>query len=288
MPSDMKLGVSIFPCAYTIPPAELAVALEERGFESLWLAEHSHIPVGRTAPWPGGPVLPQMYYDTMDPFVCLSAAAAVTTRLKLATGIALVVQRDPIHLAKQVTSIDVVSGGRFLFGIGAGWGFEEMANHGTDHEQRFGLMRERVEAMKAIWASEQAEYHGKQVDFDLIFQNPKPIQNPHPPIHVGGVLPGGLKRAVRYGNGWIPIAGRGEFDPAAWLAARDEECEKAGRDPSEVEVSVYGAPHDGALVEKARALGVDRLVFGLPPDGADVVLPLLDELATLSGLGCSG
>lgn len=288
MPSDMKLGVNIFPCAYTIPPAELAVALEERGFESLWLAEHSHIPVGRTAPWPGGPVLPQMYYDTMDPFVCLSAAAAVTTRLKLATGIALVVQRDPIHLAKQVTSIDVVSGGRFLFGIGAGWGFEEMANHGTDHEQRFGLMRERVEAMKAIWASEQAEYHGRQVDFDLIFQNPKPIQNPHPPIHVGGVLPGGLKRAVRYGNGWIPIAGRGEFDPAAWLVARDEECEKAGRDPSEVEVSVYGAPHDGALVEKARALGVDRLVFGLPPDGADVVLPLLDELATLSDLGCSG
>lgn len=284
----MKLGVNIFPCAYTIPPAELAVALEERGFESLWLAEHSHIPVGRTAPWPGGPVLPQMYYDTMDPFVCLSAAAAVTTRLKLATGIALVVQRDPIHLAKQVTSIDVVSGGRFLFGIGAGWGFEEMANHGTDHEQRFGLMRERVEAMKAIWASEQAEYHGRQVDFDLIFQNPKPIQNPHPPIHVGGVLPGGLKRAVRYGNGWIPIAGRGEFDPAAWLVARDEECEKAGRDPSEVEVSVYGAPHDGALVEKARALGVDRLVFGLPPDGADVVLPLLDELATLSDLGCSG
>ncbi len=285
MSTIMKLGVSIFPCSYTIPPAELAVALEERGFESLWLAEHSHIPVGRTAPWPGGPVLPQMYYDTMDPFVCLSAAAAVTTELKLATGIALVVQRDPIHLAKLVTSIDVLSGGRFLFGVGAGWGFEEMANHGTDHEMRFGLMRERGEAMKEIWASEQAEYHGEQVDFDPIFQNPKPVQKPHPPIHVGGVMPGGLKRAVRYGNGWIPIAGRGEFNPSAWLTARDEECERAGRDPAEVEVSVYGAPHDRAVVEQARALGVDRLVFGLPPDGADVVLPILDKLADLADLG---
>jgi|TARA_B100001079_G_scaffold7308_4_gene6159 probable F420-dependent oxidoreductase len=226
-----------------------------------------------------------MYYDTMDPFVCLSAAAMVTSELKLATGIALVVQRDPIHLAKLVTSIDLLSGGRFLFGIGAGWGFEEMANHGTDHERRFGLMRERVEAMKEIWASEQAEYHGEQVDFDPIFQNPKPAQKPHPPIHVGGVMPGGLRRAVRYGNGWIPIAGRGEFNPAAWLEARDAECDRQGRDPAEVEVSIYGAPHDREVVERARAIGVERLVFGLPPDGADVVLPMLDDLVDLAGLG---
>ncbi len=283
-----RFGVCIFPCDYTIPPDQLGVALEERGFESLWLAEHSHIPVGRTAPWPGGPVLPQMYYDTMDPFVCLSVAAAVTTNLKLATGIALVVQRDPIHLAKLVTSLDVLSGGRFLLGVGAGWGFEEMANHGTDPESRFGLMRERIEAMKEIWASDEAEYHGVQVDFDPIIQNPKPLQKPHPPIHVGGVLPGGLKRAVRYGNGWIPIAGRGPAadgnpGPGAWLAARDEECERVGRDPSEVEVSVYGAPHDPGYIEGARAAGVERLVFGLPPGGADEVLPILDELASLVG-----
>ncbi|HIM65388.1 MAG TPA: LLM class F420-dependent oxidoreductase [Acidimicrobiia bacterium] len=280
----MEFAVCIFPCEYTIPPTRLAVALEERGFESLWVAEHSHIPVARTAPWPGGPVLPQMYYDTLDPFVCLAAAASVTERLKVATGIALIVQRDPIHTAKQVASLDVLSGGRFLFGVGAGWGLEEMANHGTDPDRRFGLMRERIEAMKAIWAGEEAEYHGDQVDFDPIFQNPKPIQTPHPPIHVGGVMPGGLRRAVRYGDGWIPIAGRGDFDPAGWLTARDTECERVGRDPSEVEVSVYGAPHDRAVIEEMAQVGVDRAVFGLPPDGADTVLPILDELADMAGL----
>ena len=188
----MHVGVTIFPCQYAIGVTELAVALEERSFESLWLAEHSHITVNRQSPWPGGDDLPQMYYDTLDPFACLAAAAAVTDHLKLGTGIALVVQRDPIHTAKEVATIDVLSDGRFLFGVGAGWNLEEMANHGTDPARRFGLMRERVEAMKAIWAAEEAEYHGDQVDFGPIVQNPKPVQKPHPPIHVGGVYPGVL------------------------------------------------------------------------------------------------
>ncbi len=275
----MEFGVSIFPCEYTISPTVLGPALESRGFESLWVAEHSHIPVERTAPWPGGSVLPQMYYDAMDPFVVLSAVAAVTTKLKVATGIALVIQRDVIQLAKEVATLDVLSGGRFLLGIGAGWGLEEMQNHGTDPARRFGLMREKMEAMKAIWENDPAEYHGQQVDFAPLVANPKPVQKPHPPVHVGGAFPGGLNRAVRYGNGWIPIAGRGDFDPAAWLAARDQSCEEAGRDPAEVEITIYGAPHDRAQIEEFAALGVNRLVFGLPPEGTDTVLPMLDQLA---------
>ena len=203
----MHLAACIFPTEYAIGPVELATALEERGFESLWVAEHSHIPVDRASPWPGGPDMPQMYYDTMDPFVWLAAAATATVGLKVGTGICLVVERDPIHTAKQVASLDVLSGGRFLFGVGAGWNKEEMANHGTDPSRRFGLLRERVEAMQAIWAADGAEYHGDQVDFAPIHQNPKPVQSPHPPIHVGGVFPGGLERAVRYGDGWIPDVG---------------------------------------------------------------------------------
>ena len=275
----MHLAACIFPTEYAIGPIELATALEERGFESLWVAEHSHIPVDRASPWPGGPDMPQMYYDTMDPFVWLAAAATATVGLKVGTGICLVVERDPIHTAKQVTSLDVLSGGRFLFGVGAGWNREEMANHGTDPSRRFGLLRERVEAMQAIWAADGAEYHGDQVDFAPIHQNPKPVQSPHPPIHVGGVFPGGLERAVRYGDGWIPIAGRGDdgFDPATVVAQRDEACERAGRDPAELELSIYYAPPERAAVEAMAEAGIDRALFGLPSAGADVVLSLLDD-----------
>ena len=277
----MDFGVNIFPCEYSISPTVLGSALEERGFESLWVAEHSHIPRDRTAPWPGGDVLPQMYYDAMDPFVVLSAVAAVTKKLKVATGIALVIQRDPIQTAKEVASIDVLSGGRFLFGIGAGWSLEEMENHGTDPTRRFGLMRERIEAMKSIWGNEEAEYHGTQVNFDPIISNPKPVQKPHPPIHVGGIFPGGLNRAVRYGNGWIPIAGRGEFDPKRWVEERNIACEKAGRDPKEVEISIYGAPNDLSQLEALMNAGIDRVVFGLPPEGTEPVMSVLDSLTEL-------
>lgn len=277
----MDFGVNIFPCEYSISPTVLGSELEERGFESLWVAEHSHIPRDRTAPWPGGDVLPQMYYDAMDPFVVLSAVAAVTEKLKVATGIALVVQRDPIQTAKEVASLDVLSKGRFLFGIGAGWSLEEMENHGTDPTRRFGLMRERIEAMKSIWANEEAEYHGAQVNFDPIISNPKPVQKPHPPIHVGGVFPGGLNRAVRYGNGWIPIAGRGEFNPKGWVEERNIACETAGRDPKEVEISIYGAPTDLSQLEELMNAGINRVVFGLPPEGTEPVMSVLDSLTEL-------
>ncbi|MAU50312.1 MAG: LLM class F420-dependent oxidoreductase [Actinobacteria bacterium] len=277
----MDFGVNIFPCEYGISLTVLGSALEERGFESLWVAEHSHIPRDRTAPWPGGDVLPQMYYDAMDPFVVLSAVAAVTKKLKVATGIALVIQRDPIQTAKEVASLDVLSEGRFLFGIGAGWSLEEMENHGTDPTRRFGLMRERIEAMKSIWANEEAEYHGTQVNFDPIISNPKPVQKPHPPIHVGGIFPGGLNRAVRYGNGWIPIAGRGEFNPKRWVEERNIACETAGRDPKEIEISIYGAPTNPSQLEELKNAGIDRVVFGLPPEGTEPVMSILDSLTEL-------
>jgi len=272
----VHFGACFFPTSYAISPTELAAALEERGFESIWLAEHSHIPASRTSAWPGGAELPQMYYDTLDPFVTLGAMASVTTTLRLGTGIALVAQRDPIHTAKQVASLDVLSDGRALFGIGAGWNFEEMSDHGTDPARRFGLMRERVEAMKALWTSEVAEYHGSQVDFGPTFQNPKPIQRPHPPIHVGGVAPGGLRRAVAYGDGWIPIGGRTAVDGRGLSDLRAEACGETGRDPASLEISIYHAPPDVAVIADLAEHGIQRVVFSVPSEGRAAVLPLLD------------
>ena len=274
----MHYAVMLFPTDYSIAPADLAQEAEGRGFESIWFPEHSHIPASRETPFPGGGDLPKHYYDALDPFVALAAAAAVTKTIKLATGICLVVQRDPIQTAKSVASLDQVSGGRVLFGIGAGWNEDEMRNHGTaDYGRRFKLMRERVEAMKAIWTEKEAEYHGEFVDFDGIFAWPKPVQKPHPPIHVGGGFPGGARRAIRYGDGWIPIAGR---DPVAENIAEFRKlAQEAGRDPDSIEVSLFGLGPDEGAVKAARDAGVSRVVFGLPSAGRDSVLPLLDRYA---------
>ena len=274
----MHLAFTIFPTDYSIALPELALEAERRGFESIWVAEHSHIPVSRRTPWPGGGELPKMYYDAMDPFVTLALAGAVTTRLKLARGICLVIQRDPIQLAKEVASLDSATGGRFLFGVGGGWNEEEMNNHGTAFEGRFALMRERIEAMVAIWTSKEAEYHGKYVDFDPIFMWPKPVQKPYPPIHVGGAFPGGARRAARYGNGWIPIAGRAD-DITTQVAEFRKLAADAGRDPASLEVSAFGAAGSEDVVKRHRDAGFDRLVFGLPPAARDVVLPILDRCA---------
>jgi probable F420-dependent oxidoreductase len=274
----MDFGLTIFPTDYSISLPDLAVEAERRGFESLWVAEHSHIPTSRKTPWPGGGDLPKMYYDTLDPFVALAAAAAVTTKIKLATGICLVVQRDPIHTAKEVASLDQVSNGRFLFGVGGGWNVEEMGNHGTPPEGRFKLLRERIEAMKAIWSRDEAEYHGDRVDFDPIFMWPKPVQKPHPPIHVGGAFPGGARRAVRYGDGWIPIGGR-EDEIEKSIPDFRSMAEDAGRDPKTLEVSIYGVAASEKVIERYGAAGADRVVFGLPPAARDEILPLLDRCA---------
>ena len=274
----MDFGACIFPTADAMHPAELARALEERGFESYWVAEHTHIPVSRRSPWPGGADLPQMYYETMDPFVALTAAATATENLKVGTGICLVVERDPITTAKEVASIDHVSNGRFLFGVGGGWNAEEMENHGTAFDTRWKLMRERMEAMKAIWADDPAEYHGEFVDFDPIFSKPKPVQAPHPPIHVGGASPWGPRRAARYGDGWMPINGRGGtiMDDLPVLA---EECEKNGRDIAEIELSLYMAPVNADVAKEHEEGGVSRFIFGLPPADAEILLPMLDKQA---------
>jgi probable F420-dependent oxidoreductase len=280
----MHCGLMIFPTEYAIHPGELAKAAEDRGFESLWVAEHSHIPASRETPWPGGADLPQMYYDAMDPFVALSFAAQATTTLKLATGICLVIQRDPIQTAKSVASLDVLSGGRFLFGVGGGWNREEMNNHGTAFEGRWKLLRERIEAMKAIWTEPEASYQGEHVSFERIVANPKPVQKPHPPIHVGGAFPGGMRRALRYGDGWIPLLGRGDDDIAKHLGPFREAAKEAGRDADAFEISIYGCPPDGELVKRYADLGIARVVFGLPPASSEKVLPFLDHLAGAAGL----
>jgi len=275
----MQYGIAIFFTHYSISPAELAVAAEERGFESLWVAEHSHIPTSRRSAFPGGGDLPKMYYDVMDPFVTLSAASAVTTKLLLGTGICLVVQRDPIQTAKSVASLDQVSQGRLLFGVGGGWNAEEMENHGTDFSRRWKLLRERVEAMKAIWTQKEAEYHGELVDFDPVFAWPKPAQQPHPPVLVGGAWPGGARRAARYGDGWIPLS------PGAKAIGEQMEgfrklCQEAGR--PELPVTIFGATPKPGTLAAFRDAGVSRSVLFVAPAGRDEVLPVLDQYAELA------
>lgn len=275
----MKFGIVMFVTEYSIGVGELAVAVEERGFESIFLPEHSHIPVARTSPWPGGPELPRHYLHTLDPFIGLATAAAVTTRLNIGTGVCLVVQRDPIDLAKQVSTLDRVSNGRFLFGIGGGWNREEMANHGTNPAKRFDIMRERIEAMREIWANDEAEYHGKHVDFDPIWQWPKPVQQPHPPVLVGGDGPGVLKRVLEYGDGWFPLHGRSEGPFAERMDELRALASDAGRD--EIPVTIFAGPGEHRAVEEYQRAGVSRYVFGVPPAGPEQVLPMLDRLAEL-------
>ena len=239
----MHFGASMFLTDYSMTPAALGKALEERGFESLWAPEHSHIPLSRRSPWPGGGELPKQYYDVMDPFVTLTAAAMATTKLKVGTGVCLVNQRDPIQTAKLVASIDQVSGGRFLFGIGVGWNAEEMENHGTAFATRAKLVRERVEAMKAIWTQSKPEYHGEFVNFDPMMTWPKPVQKPHPPVIVGGAFPHGARRAVRYGDGWIPLAGRpGYGDVFETVPKFRAMLQEAGRDPAVPGFDLLGRP----------------------------------------------
>ena len=282
----MKAGFAHFPTGYSIPPNELGPVLEAHGVESIWVAEHSHIPLSRKTPSPGGGELARHYYDTYDPFVWLTMLAAHTTSLRLATGICLVPQRDPIHTAKEVASLDRLSGGRFLFGVGAGWNEDEMNNHGTQLEGRFKLMRERVEAMKAMWTMDEAEYHGDLVDFDPMVMEPKPLTTPHPPIHVGGVFPGGARRAVSWADGWIPIQGRGDVPLADSIRQMREMAAEAGRDPMSIEVSVYYAPATVEGLQELADAGVDRAAFGLPSVGTNEAIESID--AAMAAFEASG
>jgi probable F420-dependent oxidoreductase len=278
----MDFGVALFFTDYSMSPAALGKALEERGFESVWAAEHSHIPLSRRSPWPGGGELPKQYYDVMDPFVTLTAAAAATTTLKLGTGVCLVNQRDPIQTAKLVASIDQVSAGRFLFGIGVGWNAEEMENHGTVFTTRAKLVRERVEAMKAIWTQSKPEYHGEFVNFDPMMTWPKPVQKPYPPVVVGGAFPQAARRAVRYGEGWIPLAGRpGTGDVFETVPKFRAMLAEAGRAVDSCPVTLFGVAEDADLLKRYRDLDVARVTAAIPAAKEDVILPILDRWAAL-------
>jgi probable F420-dependent oxidoreductase len=281
--TTMEIGASIFFTEYSISPTELAPALEERGFDSLWVAEHSHIPVTRRfSPPGGGDELGRQYYDVMDPFVTLSAAAAVTKRLKLATGVCLVIQRDTIQTAKLVVSLDEVSGGRFIFGIGGGWNAEEMENHGTVYPTRFKKMREQIEAMKEIWTKDKAEYHGEIVDFPPMMTWPKPVQKPHPPIILGGAFQYAARRAIRYGNGLIPQAADARSgEPEEYLPRFRRMAEEAGRDARSLQVTLGGAPEDPDQLKRYRDIGIARMNVRLPAAKADEILPVLDHWSRL-------
>ena len=275
----MKLGVAFFSTDHAVDPGTLARMVEERGFESLHFPEHTHIPASRRTPYPGGGELPQQYSRTYDPFIAITAAAAATERLLLATGICLVTERDPIITAKEVASVDVLSGGRFLFGVGAGWNLEEMENHGTDPRRRFSLMRERVEAMKAIWTQDEASYHGRHVDFDRVWSWPKPLQKPHPPVLVGGNGEKVLERVVAFGDEWMPNRVSGIRERVAELGRL---AEAAGRDP--IPVTLSGAKPDPERIENAEETGIHRCTFYVEPAEAGEVERSLDELVSTLGI----
>lgn len=279
----MKIGAAIFFTDYSMGPAALGKALEERGFESLWAPEHSHIPVARGSAFPAGGELPKKYHDVMDPFVTLSAAAAATERLLVGTAICLVVQRDPIQTAKAVATLDQISNGRFLFGVGAGWNAEEMANHGTVYKTRLSLMRERVEAMKEIWTKSKASYSGKFVQFPEMMSWPKPIQKPHPPIIMGGAFPFGAKRAIEYGDGWFPHAVRPAYGHVVDMFPRFRQMmAEAGREPDSIPITVYGVAKDIDLLKRYRDAGTARVMFELPSARPEEILPMLDRCAELA------
>ena len=277
----MHTGIAIFDTEYSIPIQELARAAEERGFESLWVPEHTHIPTSRKSPFAGGE-LPEQYKHTLDPFVSLTAAAMVTTRLKVGTGICLVIERDTITTAKSVASVDHVSNGRFLFGVGGGWNREEMEHHGTDFPTRFKRLEEQVRAMKALWTKDVAEYHGKFVDFDPVWAWPKPVQKPHPPIYFGGESGYTLQRIVEIGDGWFPRGRAGAEAVLKGMADLNARAAKAGRDAKTLAVSVFAAKPDAADAAKLAEGGVTRAIFLLPSEGRDKVLPLLDQYSKLA------
>jgi probable F420-dependent oxidoreductase len=272
----MKVGVLMFMTDYALPVTELAQALEERSFESLWIPEHSHIPISRRSQYPAGGDLPKRYYDCMDPFPLIGAAAVATTRLKVATGICIVSQRDPIQTAKSVATVDHLSNGRFIFGTGVGWNQEEIENHGTNFKTRLSLSRERIEAMQEIWTKTKPEYHGKFVNFDPMMTWPKPKQTPHPPILIGGGWPHAAKRALEYGDGWMPNSIRPDYHILDKVNAWERMKQEYGRD---VPLTCCLVEPDPDQWTNYRDAGVSRIIVEAPPASRDDTLRNLDRLA---------
>lgn len=279
----MRIGVTIFPTDRGIQPVELAREAEARGFDSLWVAEHSHIPTSRRTPWggiAGNPPLPEEYWRTHDSFIALTAAAVATTKLKVATGICLVAQRDPVWLAKEVASLDVISGGRFVFGIGYGWNHEEMESHGVDIAHRRLVVREKILACKSLWADDVASFHGKYVNIEPSWAWPKPLQQPHPPIYIGA-SPTDLhfRHIIEYGDVWMPISGRWPIEDQ-WVRLQ-QAAEAAGRDPSTLGLGIYGAKPDSAFLSRIRDAGAGLATLVLPPFDRDAALAAMDSYAPL-------
>jgi probable F420-dependent oxidoreductase len=276
----VELGLAHFATDYGMQPAELARRAEELGFESLFFPEHTHIPASRDTDYPGGGELPREYSHIVDPFVGLAAAAAATERLKVGTGVCLIIERDPITTAKEVATLDHISGGRFLFGVGAGWNVEEMRNHGTDPDTRFRRMRESVEAMKAIWTEDAAEYHGRIIDFGPIWSWPKPVQKPHPPVLVGGLGEKVYDRVVAYGDEWIPNRVQSPEQLGERIDELQRRAEAAGRE--RIPVTVFGAKAEVRLLERLKAAGVTRSLFYVQAGEADEVERHLEELGKVA------
>jgi len=276
----MRVGVFYFPTDYGIHPGELGKALEDRGFDSLYVPEHTHIPASRRSPFPGGGELPKRYSHTHDPFVALSFAAAATKTLTIGTGILLVPQHEPLVTAKAIASLDQLSGGRFVFGIGGGWNVEEMENHGARYKTRFRQMREHVLAMKALWTQDEASYDGEFVKFDRVWSWPKPRQAPHPPIILGGESDHTLRRVVEYCDGWFPRT-RAGFDAPQAIARLHRMAEEKGRDPKTLSVTVFGAPNDAATLAGYAEAGIHNALLAVPDKDRDGILAYLDKVAPL-------
>ncbi len=279
----MRVGAFYFPTDYGINMAELARALEDRGFDSLFVPEHTHIPASRKSPFPGGGELPRRYSHTHDPFVALSFAAAATRKLKLGTGILLVPQHEPIVTAKAIASLDQLSGGRFIFGIGGGWNVEEMENHGATYRTRFKQMREHVLAMKELWTRDEASFDGEFVKFDRVWSWPKPAQKPNPPVILGGETDHTLRRVIEYCDGWFPRP-RGGFDVVQGVARLNQMAEKAGRNPSTITTIVFGAANDAKALESYDKAGIQSALLAIPDESRDEILRYLDKIAPLARL----
>ena len=275
----VRCGVLIFPTDQTIQPIELAIAVEDRGLDALFLHEHTHIPVGSTSPFMPDGVVPEFYKRTYDPFVALAACAAVTNRITLATGICLVTQRDPITLAKEIASLDMISNGRVILGVGAGWNIAEMGNHGTAFDTRWKVLRERIMAMKTIWREDEPEFHGEYVDFDPIWSYPKPVQNGGPPIWIGANSKWVPDRVADYADGWMPIRGRAGGGNITALKAA---CERRGRDFSDITLGLFMAPMDEGEAQTCVAEGYSEMIYNVAPGDRDAVLRQLDLIATLA------
>lgn len=277
----MRVGVTIFPTDVSIGIVELARACEERGFDSLWLPEHTHIPTSRRTPWPVAPDQPidDKYKRALDPLVALGAAAAATSTLRLGTGILLAAQRDPIVTAKAVATADHVSGGRFSLGVGVGWNVDEMEHHGVDPQRRRAQAREHVLAMRRLWEDDEAEFHGEFVDFSPSWSWPKPHQRPLPVLLGGAAGPKLFAHVAEYAQGWIPIGGRGLREAVPRLR---EAVADAGRDPASLEIVPMAVLPDAGKLEHYATLGVTEVVFDLPSAPADEVLAVLDRYAAFT------